>query len=237
MRKLKPIVILAVLAVVAVVVLPKPHRSETEPMERAYEPCTDRVFLADGRSYSWGSFTRWRGGHVTAFHVIDSGQVASGPKVDPVGSLPGTDFAFLSGSPAGARPESVPRLEGRVTLEGFPARATGREIVSGEVYAPDITPPGVWIALDHEEPLVGGFSGGCVRNTEGETVAIIMGASSMRLNGETRHFARVIPIRDALAEYQGQIPEMRPMALLSKPMPSLAAWPEQRGFGRSGSAP
>lgn len=192
------------------------------------EPCTDRVFLAGDGAYSWGSFTRWRGGHVTAHHVIASGAVKSGPQVAPLASLPETDFAFLSGAPTDADPSSTPFPSGRVILEGFPARASHREIVSGEVYAPDTVPPGLWVMLDHPEPLVGGFSGGCVRNAAGEAVAVIMGASSMRLNGQTRHFARVIPIRAALAEHQGQPPASPPVALMSRPLPALQPWPEQR---------
>lgn len=189
-------------------------------------PCTDRVFLSDGGSFSWGSVTRWRRGHLTAFHVIDSGTVASGPQVISTGALEATDFAFLTGSDATADPASVPALEGAVTLEGFPARSFTRETVKGRVYAPDTVPPGVWVILDHPEPLVGGFSGGCVRDAQGRVVAVIMGASTMILDGTPRHFARVIPLRAALAEIQGTPPTAAPLSLFRLPLPPVARWPQ-----------
>ena len=191
-------------------------------------PCTDRVFLSDGGSYSWGTLTRWRGGHLSAFHVIDSGRIVDGPQVEARVSLPATDFAFLTGAPHRLDPAEAAALEGRVTIEGFPARAGTRERVRGEVYAPDTVPPGIWVMLDHPEPLVGGFSGGCVRNAEGRVAGIVMGASSMKLDGHTRHFARVIPLRAALAEAQGGPPATAPLALAGKPLPRLAPWPETR---------
>lgn len=190
-------------------------------------PCTDRVFLEGDGAFSWGSVTRWRQGYVTAFHVIAEGTVRSGPPVTSIGSLQATDFAFLTGSNPKADPASVPDLAGPVTLEGFPARATARERVSGEVYAPDTVPPGVWIVLDHPEPLVGGFSGGCVRDAQGRVVAIIMGASTMHLDGQPRHFARVIPIRAALREIQGG-PPTAPLAFAGKPLPPATKWPDTR---------
>ncbi len=190
-------------------------------------PCTDRVFLEGDGAFSWGSVTRWRKGHLTAFHVIATGKVSSGPAVTSIGSLEATDFAFLTGSDPKADPASVPPLAGRVTLEGFPARATFRESVSGDVYAPDTVPPGVWIVLDHPEPLVGGFSGGCVRDGQGRVVAIIMGASTMNLDGQPRHFARVIPIRAALREIQGEEPTA-PAAFAGKPLPPAPRWPDTR---------
>ncbi len=191
------------------------------------DPCTDRVFLEGDGTFSWGSVTRWRKGYVTAFHVIAEGTVKTGPPVTSIGSLEATDFAFLSGSDPKADPATVPVLAGPVTLEGFPARATARERVSGTVYAPDTVPPGIWIILDHPEPLVGGFSGGCVRDRQGRVVAVIMGASTMDLDGRSRHFARVIPIRAALREIQGQ-PPTAPVAFAGRPLPSVLAWPDTR---------
>lgn len=193
------------------------------------DPCTDRVFLEGDGSFSWGSVTRWRKGYLTAFHVIAEGAVSSGPPVTSIGSLEATDFAFLTGSDPKADPASVPFPLGPVTLEGFPARATARERVTGEVYAPDTVAPGLWIILDHPEPLVGGFSGGCVRDGQGRVVAVIMGASTMHLDGRPRHFARVIPIRSALSEIQGS-PPTAPASLLGKPLPPAPRWPDTRGL-------
>ena len=190
-------------------------------------PCAERVFLEGDGAFSWGSVTHWRDGYLTAFHVIAEGKVRTGPQVASIGSLEATDFAFLTGSDPRADPAGVPALAGSVTLEGFPARATARERVSGEVYAPDTVPPGVWIILDHPEPLVGGFSGGCVKDAKGRVVAVIMGASTMTLDGTPRHFARVIPIRAALREIQGQ-PPVAPAALLARPLPPAPRWPEAR---------
>ena len=188
-------------------------------------PCTDRVFLEGEGTFSWGSITRWRQGYVTAFHVIAEGTVESGPPVTSIGSLEATDFAFLTGSDPEADPASVPALAGPVTLEGFPARATTRERVTGKVYAPDTVPPGIWVLLDHPEPLVGGFSGGCVRDGQGRVVAVIMGASTMNLDGRPRHFARVIPIRAALREIQGE--ELTaPLAFVGKQLPPAPRWPD-----------
>jgi len=142
-----------------------------------------------------------------------------------------TDILFIvwacTCAPALAAEASVPFPAGPVTLEGFPARATARERVRGEVYAPDTVPPGLWIILDHPEPLVGGFSGGCVRDAAGEIVAVIMGASTMNLDGQPRHFARVIPIRAALAEVQGT-PPTAPLAFVGKPLPPPLRWPDTR---------
>ncbi len=191
------------------------------------EPCTERVFLEGEGVFSWGSITRWRKGYLTAYHVIADGDVRSGPSVTSIGSLEATDFAFLTGSDPKTDPSSVPFPDGPVLLEGFPARATARERVTGEVYAPDTVPPGVWIILDHPEPLVGGFSGGCVRDAQGRVVAVIMGASTMRLDGKPRHFARVIPIRSALSEIQG-IPPIARSALIGKPLPPATRWPDTR---------
>ncbi len=188
-------------------------------------PCTERVFLSDEGSYSWGTITRWGAGYLTAFHVIDSGQIVDGPAVDSIGDLPATDFSFLTGAAIKADPATIPAPQGAVTLEGFPARATMRESLNGTVYAPDTVPPGIWVMLDHPEPLVGGFSGGCVRDADNEVVAVIMGASSMKLDGQTRHFARVIPIRSALQEIQGTSPPRQPLTLFSKPLPELQRWP------------
>ncbi len=193
----------------------------------ASAPCTDRVFLEGNGAFSWGSVTRWRKGYLTAFHVIAEGKVTSGPPVASIGSLEATDFAFLTGSDPEADPASVPDLAGPVTLEGFPARATMRERVAGSVYAPDTIAPGVWVILDHSEPLVGGFSGGCVRDRQGRVVAVIMGASTMTLAGKPRHFARVIPIRAALREIQGH-PPTAPVAFAGKPLPSALRWPDTR---------
>lgn len=191
-------------------------------------PCTERVFLSDNDSYSWGTITRWGSGYLTAFHVIDSGQIVDGPAVSSIGDLPATDFSFLTGAAIKSDPATIPAPQGAVTLEGFPARATMRERLNGTVYAPDTVPPGIWVMLDHPEPLVGGFSGGCVRDADNEVVAVIMGASSMKLDGQTRHFARVIPIRDALHEIQGTPPpNTRPLTLLPRLIPALQQWPER----------
>lgn len=190
-------------------------------------PCAERVFLKGQGAFSWGSVTRWRDGYLTAHHVIDEGAIATGPPVESIAALEATDFAFLTGTDPRTDPASIPYPTGSVTLEGFPARSTARERVSGEIYAPDTVPPGLWVILDHPEPLVGGFSGGCVRDASGQVVAVIMGASTMNLDGAPRHFARVIPIRDALREVQGT-PPTGPTALLSKPLPPAPRWPDTR---------
>ncbi len=190
--------------------------------------CAERVFLTGDNAFSWGSVTRWRGGHLTAFHVIDGATIRTGPPVTAIASLQATDFTFLTGSDPHADPASVPVPAGKVTLEGFPARSTTRERLTGDIYAPDTVPPGVWVLLDHPEPLVGGFSGGCVRDAQGRVVAVIMGASTMTLDGTPRHFARVIPIRAALAEIQGT-PPAAPLAFTGKPLPPAPRWPDTRG--------
>jgi hypothetical protein len=220
MRTLIPVALAAAIAISAAALWTK-----TAPATP--KACTDRVFLTGENSFSWGSVTRWRGGHLTAFHVIDGATVRSGPPVASIGALPATDFAFLTGSDPQADPDSVPFPAGRVTLEGYPARATVRERLTGDIYAPDTVPPGVWVILDHSEPLVGGFSGGCVRDSQGRVVAVIMGASTMQLDGKPRHFARVIPIRAALAEIQGT-PPTAPLAFTGKPLPPAPRWPDTR---------
>lgn len=196
-------------------------------------PCAERVFLAGEGAYSWGSITRSGIGAVSAHHVFAEGRaVTDGPRLAPVRSLEATDFVFLTGSDPGAAPDSVAELAGRVTLEGFPARSGTLERVAGEVYAPDTIPPGVWVVLDHPEPLVGGFSGGCVRDAAGEVVAVIMGASSMNLDGETRHFGRVIPIRAALSEAQGTPPGIPATSLMGRPLPeAIADWDARSPIG------
>jgi len=203
-----------------------PVVATTDPV--MHDPCAERVFLAGDGAYSWGSITRSGIGPVSADHVFNEGRaVSDGPRLLPVKALAATDFVFLTGSKPGAAPDSVSELAGRVTLEGFPARSGTMERVEGEVYAPDTVPPGVWIVLDHPEPLVGGFSGGCVRDARGEVVAVIMGASSMHVDGEVRHFGRVIPIRAALAEAQGAEYPAPPVALIGKPVPTpYANWRE-----------
>jgi len=222
MRPLIPAAI-AASAALGILALWSADRAAT-PVAASQAPCTDRVFLEAEGSFSWGSVTRWRKGYLTAHHVIATGTVSSGPQVESIGSLEATDFAFLTGSDPRADPSSVPHPAGPVTLEGFPARATARERVSGEVYAPDTVPPGIWVILDHAEPLVGGFSGGCVRDAQGRVVAVIMGASTMHLDGTPRHFARVIPIRAALSEIQGT-PPTAPTAFLARPLPPAPVIP------------
>jgi|GEM_PF-3448599 len=222
MRSLIPAALATTAATIALALWSQQPATPAPPAE-----CTDRVFLKADGAFSWGSVTRWRDGYLTAFHVIAEGTVASGPPVTSIASLEATDFAFLTGSDPRADPASVPFPAGPVTLEGFPARATARERVRGEVYAPDTVPPGLWIILDHPEPLVGGFSGGCVRDAAGEIVAVIMGASTMNLDGQPRHFARVIPIRAALAEVQGT-PPTAPLAFVGKPLPPPLRWPDTR---------
>lgn len=220
MRSLIPAAIAtAVLCTTLVLLSNRPHAPPT--------PCTDRVFLSGQGAFSWGSVTRWRGGYLTAHHVMDEGTITSGPAVESIIALEATDFAFLTGSDPATDPASVPYPSGPVTLEGYPARATARERVTGTVYAPDTVPPGLWVILDHPEPLVGGFSGGCVRDAQGEVVAVIMGASTMTLDGQPRHFARVIPIRAALEEAQGT-PPIAPLSLLTPPLPQTLHWPDTR---------
>ncbi len=220
MRTLIPLALAAAVAVSAATLWSK--TAPTHP-----EACAERVFLTGENSFSWGSVTRWRGGHLTAFHVIDGAKIQTGPSVVNIASLEATDFAFLTGSDPRADPSSVPAPAGKVTLEGFPARSHTSERLTGEIYAPDTVPPGVWVVLDHPEPLVGGFSGGCVRDAQGRVVAVIMGASTMQLDGHPRHFARVIPIRAALMEFQGQ-PPTAPLAFTGKPLPPAARWPDTR---------
>ncbi len=225
MRPLIPATLAAATATAAIVLWITQEDAPPRPPEP--DPCAERVFLEGEGVFSWGSVTRWRDGWLTAHHVVAEGRVTTGPSVETLAVLEATDFAFLTGSDPEADPASVPYPAGPVILEGFPARATARERLTGEVYAPDTVPPGLWIILDHPEPLVGGFSGGCVRDGKGRVVAVIMGASTMNLDGRPRHFARVIPIRAALSEVQGT-PPTAPLALFGKPLPPPPRRPDPR---------
>ena len=194
------------------------------PERPAATGCAERAFLQGAGGYGWGTLTRWRGGWLTAHHVIDGQRIVKGPDVSILHALPATDLAFMEGAPVDAAPSGVAPLEGVVSLSGFPARATSPTTVRGEVHAPDTVPPGVWVRLDTDEPLVGGFSGGCVQDAEGRVVAVIMGAGSMRVDGEPRHFARVVPLRAALAEAQGHPVPPPPLGLARRAVPRLEPW-------------
>lgn len=189
----------------------KPERGSvaSTPLISGY---AERVFYNNEGARAWGTFCKWRGGYVTAWHVAENGVPVIGPKNAITASLRATDFAFTDGL-ENESPESVPELTAgmRVTIPGFPARDRDGEVVPGVGYTADTTPPGWWIELHDAidgidaEAVIGGISGSCVVNDAGEVVAVTVANGFSQIEGTTNTWARVIPIRAALLEIQGKV--------------------------------
>ena len=95
------------------------------------------------------------------------------------------------------------------------------------VYAEDNLPPFWWIELTDSddgiaaEGVIGGISGSCVFNGDGDLVAVVHANGFSRIEGTTNTWAKVVPVREAILQAQGRLGPRRRPTLLGIPLPRL----------------
>ena len=183
-------------------------------------PRAERVFYRGDGGASWGTVCKlnkrgWLGlgerGYVSVAHVTDNGTPLVGPKDAVTAANQLSDWSFLGIDPAQLDANDYPAMKAGTAVEihGFPARDRDGEVVPGVLYLDDPVPPFWWIELHDSddgiaaEGVIGGFSGSCVLDMAGNLVAVVHANGFSHIGGTTNTFARVVPIRDAILQAQG----------------------------------
>ncbi len=184
-------------------------------------PRAERVFYRGGGSASWGTVCKLnrRGflglgerGYISVAHVTDNGTPLVGPKDAITVSDTLSDWSFLGIDPAklDAGDYPAPKRDGAVTIHGFPARDRDGEVIPGTLYTDDPVPPFWWVELrDSDEGIaaegvIGGISGSCVFDENGDLIAVVHANGFSDIEGTTGTWAKVVPVRDAILQAQGR---------------------------------
>lgn len=197
-----------------------------------------RVHYQGTSSREWGTMCKLPGGgFFTVAHVSDNGIPVVGPDQGVTATNGPSDWAFVGVDPEGLRAEDFPAMRAgqEVTILGYPARDRDGEEIPGRVYISDGTPPFVWIELLDAagsvpaEGVVGGISGSCVLDGEGNILASVHANGFSKIEGTTNTWALVVPIRSAIAEAQGAEPQAglpSGFGLTGAQVPSVHGWRE-----------
>lgn len=197
----------------------------------------ERVFYRDDGGAAWGTVCKLnrRGfiglgerGYVSVAHVTENGTPLVGPKDKVTIADQTSDWSFLgidaSKLDAEDYPEMTPGME--VEIHGFPARDRDGEVIPGVVYADDPEPPFWWVELRDSddgiaaEGVIGGISGSCVFDDDDDLVAVVHANGFSQIEGTTNTWAKVVPVREAILQAQGRLPERR-NTFLGLPLPQI----------------
>ena len=197
----------------------------------------ERVFYRDDAGASWGTVCKlnrrgfvWLGrrGYVSVAHVTDNGTPLVGPKDEVTISDSASDWSFLGIDAAKLDADDYPAMHPgmEVEIHGFPARDRDGEVIPGVVYADDPEPPFWWVELRDSddgiaaEGVIGGISGSCVFDDDGDLVAVVHANGFSEIEGTTNTWAKVVPVREAILQAQGRLPPRR-RTFLGIPLPKL----------------
>lgn len=211
-----------------------PARTVASAPVLAVADVAERVFYMGEGSREWGTMCRLPGGgFVSVDHVTTNGIPHTGPKDVVTASNALSDWSFIGVDPATLNADDFPELTPGMTLTvaGFPAADRDGELFPGRVYLDDPEWPYVWVELvhradgSHPEGVVGGVSGSCsVIFTEKGTspVAVTSANGFSVIAGTTNTWAKVVPIRRAILEAQGQRPAPAlSLAADNRPRPAI----------------
>ena len=197
-------------------------------------PRAERVFYRGGGSASWGTVCKLnrRGflglgerGYVSVAHVTANGTPLVGPKDALTVSDTLSDWSFLGIDPAKLDAEDypAPRQGVGVTIHGFPARDRDGEVIPGTLYTDDPVPPFWWVELQDSddgiaaEGVIGGISGSCVFDEQGDLIAVVHANGFSNIEGTTGTWAKIVPVRDAILQAQGRAVPVTGTAVAANP--------------------
>ncbi len=197
----------------------------------------ERVFYRDDGGAAWGTVCKLnrRGflalgerGYVSVAHVTENGTPLVGPKDDVTISDEASDWSFLGIDAARLDADDYPEMRAgmEVEIHGFPARDRDGEVIPGVVYADDPEPPFWWVELTDSddgiaaEGVIGGISGSCVFDDDDDLVAVVHANGFSTIEGTTNTWAKVVPVREAILQAQGRLPERR-RNFLGIPLPRI----------------
>ena len=197
----------------------------------------ERVYYRGDGATAWGTVCKLnrRGfiglgkrGYVSVAHVTENGTPQVGPKDQVTISDPTADWSLLGIDPTLLNADDYPDIrEGMaVEIHGFPARDRDGEVIPGVVYASDPEPPFWWVELRDSddgiaaEGVIGGISGSCVFDDDGDLLAVVHANGFSQIEGTTNTWAKVVPVREAILQAQGRLGPRR-KTLLGIPMPRL----------------
>ena len=197
----------------------------------------ERVFYRGDGAAAWGTVCKLnrRGfiglgerGYVSVAHVTENGTPLVGPKDGVTISDTAADWSFLGIDARKLDADDYPAIRQgmEVEIHGFPARDRDGEVIPGEVYAPDPEPPFWWVELKDAddgiaaEGVIGGISGSCVFDDDGDLLAVVHANGFSQIAGTTNTWAKVVPVREAILQAQGRLGPRRP-TFLGIPLPRL----------------
>lgn len=181
-----------------------------------------RVFYRGGGSAEWGTVCEYGDGFVSVDHVTANGEPKVGTKMDVTYNNTQTDFSVLGIDVQSIDLDAIPVMKKGdiVYTAGFPAGDTDGEFQKARVLLADIEPGRTWLTLeplpngDIPEGFVGGQSGSCVLNEDFEVVAVVHANSFSTIAGTYNAHVLVVPLAYAVAEAQGKLSGVAPMALV-----------------------